>query len=392
MRYSSNMAEKAPELVTREDKIAQAKELYARGYRNYVVGDFNEAAEDLSRSCELYAELFGDESEEVAVPNLFYGKTLIELAQLGENKLIVLPDADADGDDDDDDDDDDNDDEDEPTLGQDENGEPIEVAAGLVGQKTAREAAGIVLGNEPTNEPQPGTSSGIRNGGDNSIENAEGEANENLQFAWEALEMAARIFRRLGKGHEEYLAEAHYGLAEILMENQNCSEAVRDYNIAFEIFSKMEPIKERCLAEIKYKIGLCNYTTMAYDTSIADFEQSANYMKQAIEAQTAREQTPEVKQTIDDLSKMREDILNKIAEVEETKQLLKSNLMSKSGGYTALLAEDAKSDGTVGSSTEQAQKPKANDISHLIKRKKPDTTNEAANVPDESSPAKKKAI
>lgn len=60
------MAEKSPELVTREEKIAQAKELYARGYRNYVVGDFNEAAEDLSRSCELNAELFGDESEEVS--------------------------------------------------------------------------------------------------------------------------------------------------------------------------------------------------------------------------------------------------------------------------------------------------------------------------------------
>lgn len=59
------MAEKAPELVTREDKISQAKEFYARGYRNYVVGDFNEAAEDLSRSSELFAELFGDESEEV---------------------------------------------------------------------------------------------------------------------------------------------------------------------------------------------------------------------------------------------------------------------------------------------------------------------------------------
>lgn len=25
------------------------------------------------------------------MPNLFYGKTLIELAQLGENKLLVLP-------------------------------------------------------------------------------------------------------------------------------------------------------------------------------------------------------------------------------------------------------------------------------------------------------------
>lgn len=58
------MTEKSSELK-REDKITQAKEFYARGYRNYVVGDFNEAAEDLSHSCELYAELYGDESEEV---------------------------------------------------------------------------------------------------------------------------------------------------------------------------------------------------------------------------------------------------------------------------------------------------------------------------------------
>lgn len=57
----------------------------------FFKGDFNSAVDDLSRSCELFAECFGDESEEVGVPSLFYGKTLIELAQLGENKLLVLP-------------------------------------------------------------------------------------------------------------------------------------------------------------------------------------------------------------------------------------------------------------------------------------------------------------
>lgn len=91
------MADKAPEELNREDRIVKAKDFYARGYRNYVVGEFNQAAEDLSRSCELYAELFGDESEEVAIPNLFYGKTLIELAQMGENKVLALPDEEDDG-------------------------------------------------------------------------------------------------------------------------------------------------------------------------------------------------------------------------------------------------------------------------------------------------------
>lgn len=60
-----------PEPQTRDEQIAHAKELYARGYRNYVVGEFNEAAEDLSRSCELYAQLYGDESEEVLISHAF---------------------------------------------------------------------------------------------------------------------------------------------------------------------------------------------------------------------------------------------------------------------------------------------------------------------------------
>lgn len=84
----------------------------------------------------------------------------------------------------------------------------------------------------------------------------------------------------------------------------------------------MEPVKERHLAEIKYKTGLCHYAAMAYDASIADLQKSADYMQQAIEAQKKLEQTPAVEQLIDDLTKTREDIIIKMADVKETKQLV----------------------------------------------------------------------
>lgn len=87
-------------------------------------------------------------------------------------------------------------------------------------------------------------------------------------------------------------------------------------------------MKERLLAEIKYKTGLCHYSAMSYDQSIADFQQSADYMKQAIEAQKELPQTAQVEQTIDDLTKMREDILNKIADVQESKQLVCIKIIS----------------------------------------------------------------
>lgn len=90
-------------------------------------------------------------------------------------------------------------------------------------------------GSSSTTDPQPGpsTSTGHLNGngaGPNKDDAIDEEANENLQYAWEALEIAAKIFRRLGDSHLEYLAEAHCGLGEILMENQNCADALKDYS------------------------------------------------------------------------------------------------------------------------------------------------------------------
>lgn len=78
----------------------------------------------------------------------------------------------------------------------------------------------------------------------------------------------------------------------------------------------------RRLAEIKYKTGLCHYSGLSYDQSIADFQKSAEYMKEAIEEQKKMEQTPQIEQTIEDLTAMREDILVKIADVQESKQLV----------------------------------------------------------------------
>lgn len=84
-------------------------------------------------------------------------------------------------------------------------------------------------------------------------------------------------------------------------------------------------MKERHLAEIKYKTGLCHYTAGNYDQSIEDLQKSADYMQQSIEAQKKLEQTPAVEQLIDDLTKTREDIMVKIADVQETKQLVNGN-------------------------------------------------------------------
>lgn len=180
--------------------------------------------------------------EQVAIPNLFYGKTLIELAQMGENKVLALPDQEEE---EGDDEDEEGGDEEEEAEDDGEGGTSTSAAATpaapegttnkVESEKTSSNGAGpsnaAASSSASSSEPQPGTSSGIQSNGSNgNADNGAEEANENLQFAWEALEMAAKIFRRLGVGYEEYLAESHYGLGEISMENQNCPEAIRDYS------------------------------------------------------------------------------------------------------------------------------------------------------------------
>lgn len=64
------MAEKSEELKTVDEKLTQAKELFARGSRNYLVKAYNDAADDLSQVCNIYEEVYGQLSDELGMPYL----------------------------------------------------------------------------------------------------------------------------------------------------------------------------------------------------------------------------------------------------------------------------------------------------------------------------------
>lgn len=233
------MAEKSDEMMSREEKIQRAKEFFGRGSRNYLVKDYPEAAEDFSRACELYAELYGENADELGQPHLFYAKALIKLAQLGENKVLTLQDEEEEDDDDDEDGEEDGEEGENgeaPAEAQPaENGGPSEATAAE--SEEAAPAASSSNGTAADAEPQPGPSSGQTNGagtnGSGASEVAdipeEEEDSTNLQFAWEALEIAVKIFERMGESGLPHLADAYFELAEISLENDHCAEAVKDY-------------------------------------------------------------------------------------------------------------------------------------------------------------------
>ena len=84
------MADKPDDQITPEERIQQAKEMYARGCRNYYVKSYVEAADDLSEATQLYAAVYGVDADEMADVYLLYAKALTQIG-LEENKVMEVP-------------------------------------------------------------------------------------------------------------------------------------------------------------------------------------------------------------------------------------------------------------------------------------------------------------
>ncbi|XP_055540953.1 protein NASP homolog [Wyeomyia smithii] len=401
------MAEKSESLVTKEEKLTEAKELFGRGSRNYCMKQYSEAADDLSACCAIYSELYGPTAEECGDPYLVYAKSLIALSK-EENNLLV-PEEGADGEDDGEDGNEEGDDEGDDGEGDgdeadadagDENTEG-EVKSSEESADKAKESDKKALDQQPSSsaqiEPQPGPSSS--NGTEQAEETEEGDDEKgggSLEVAWEILELAVKIFSGQGDKSASNLSECYLELANISFENSNYSFAINDYKKSLEVYAKITEPDSRLIAEIDYKIGLCHMMLNEFPDSVRYFQEACSELGKVIVQEKAKEQTDETKETIKDLEETTQEIVERIREVEETTKTsieeLKrelSKIIVKSGttnGTDSDAGEFASSSSVSNGTAKTAEKPK--DISHLIKRKKPDTIE-----PDVGgSPAKKTAV
>ncbi|XP_040152295.1 protein NASP homolog [Anopheles arabiensis] len=441
------MAEKSETLVTKEEKVNEAKELFGRGSRNYCMKQYADAADDLSACCSIYSELYGPNAEELGLPYLMYAKSLIALGK-DENNLIAA------ADDGEEVDEDDEEDEEGEEGGEEEEGAAAATAEGGEEEKAGEESAekekdgeamdtkdeaasvessatekekekdgekekehekekdgesstagdkveakaeaGVSSTSSDVNgEPQPGPST---SNGDTSVQE---DNADNLQVAWEILELAVHIFQQQGDKGYENLPECYTELAGISFENSFFKEAIKDYVKALEIYQKTKQPDLRLLAEVNYKVGLCYMMEREFEESINSFKGAVAELEKVVEEEKAKEQTDDIKETIQDLEQMKKEILEKIADVEEAmktpiedvKRELSKIIVSgevdtngkdlNNGAGTSSAGGSSSSNG---STSKLAAKP-ATDISHLIKRKKPDS----ASMEVEGSPAKKTA-
>lgn len=86
-----------------------------------------------------------------------------------------------------------------------------------------------------------------------------------------------------------------------------------------EIRLKLEEDNLRLISETKYKIGLCYSIIDKWDESMAAFKESAECLDGEIANVKSKVQTAETEAEIKDIEETKQEILNKVTEVEETK-------------------------------------------------------------------------
>uniref|UniRef100_A0A1Q3EWA1 Putative histone-binding protein n1/n2 n=1 Tax=Culex tarsalis TaxID=7177 RepID=A0A1Q3EWA1_CULTA len=404
------MAEKSETLVTKEDKMAEAKELFGRGSRNFCMKQYSEAADDLSACCAIYSELYGPTADECGLPYLMYAKSLTALGK-DENNLIVPGEDEGEEEDEEGEEEggEEGGEEDGEAEGKEKEGEEkMETSEGKSdenGEAKKEEPEAVSSSSKPVDEPQPGPSTSTNGGeqAEGTEEDEEEKGGGNLEVAWEILELAVKIFEAQGDKGYDNLSECYSELAGISFENTHFSEAINDYKKSLTVYEKTGKSDSRLVAEIFYKIGLCHVMLNEFDDSVKSFREACTELDKVIEQEKAKEQDDETKATIKDLEETKQEIADKIADVEEAKKTSieevkreLSKLMNGGGsangfdagaGPSSSGAGPAATNGSSASSSKSgADKP--TDISHLIKRKKPDTT--TAEV--EGSPAKKTAV
>lgn len=401
-----------------EVSTATPAELLGAGRRHLAVRDFNSAAEVLAKACELLAKEHGDTADQCAEAYLWYGQALLGLSR---DESGVLGDGmpgsgNVDDDDEEQDDDDNNDDNEqteqncEPEKSKTEHNEAestsmeadtsTKEAESKPAQSTTSDAPGT--SSEVTDNAEPSTSNDDAN--DESVVNMDSEDDvDNLQLAWEMLDLARSILSRRaagggegaggGAGARALLADTHLALGEVALESETYDKAVLDMQSCLEIQKELYHSDDRRIAETHYQIGLANSLASNFEDAVTHFKNAANILEtriKTLEGPTAATDDATVKKyssadplyTIEGEIKELKELLPEIQEKIQDMMDYKAETIKRVRETLCPSNGESSTQNGAGSSASQPR-PAASDISHLIKRKR-----KASNEP-EASPAKK---
>lgn len=392
----------------------EARIQLVQGRRHLLVKDYFSAVAALAKGCELLAQKFGDTAPELGDAYLTYGRALLELARSESGVLEMNEDGQADGEDDEegeegdaeDGEDGDEEEEEEKDGKEEEKNGKAEEENGKEEEKNGKDEENETEktnGKEAAAEEAKDGASATTNGtastnGTDAVNGKEGEdaaAEEeeedvnNLQLAWEVLELAKSIFQKQleseGEAGEKQnslkLADVHLKLGEVAVESENYTTAVEDMKACLALQRKHLDEDDRRIAETLYTMGTAFSLANEFDSAIEQYKLAVEQIKLRIAVLEKKKSEPAAPATedkgasddpfytvqgeIDELKALLPDIVEKVSDMQDFKKETVRRMMD--GLAEASAKQSSTADGA-GPSSAPDSKP-VSSVAHLVKRK-----------------------
>ncbi|XP_075230724.1 protein HGV2-like isoform X2 [Lycorma delicatula] len=366
-----NTEEKKDSDEADKDKlISEANTLLAQGKRHLFVKDYPSAVTALGDACSKISEIYGEVSDECADAYFNYGCALLELAR-EESGVLEVENKDKESE-------------------ESEEGEE-ETEAAEEGKKeddnNEKDAKDAEQKNDDKteNKVKDKTADEKVEGDEENKEEEEEEEEEeedvnNLQLAWEMFELAKVIFQR--QKDEMKLAETFLRLGEVALESENYGSAITDIQNCLELQKKVLPPVSREIAETLFQLGIACSLCNQFDEAIKHFTSAGVLLERRIQNLTKMtEPEPEkaknpfysISNEIEEIKALLPEIKDKIADMEEFKNETMKAVLQATINNTGKVPADGAGPSTNGTSTASSStssKAPANDISHLVRKKR----------------------
>ncbi|XP_030016873.1 histone-binding protein N1/N2-like [Sphaeramia orbicularis] len=206
---------------------------------------------------------------------------------------------------------------------------------------------------------------------------------ENLQLAWEMLELAKIIYKRKDTKEDQLmLSQIHLKLGEVSAESGNCKDAKEDFNECLNLQLKHLEPDSRLLAETYYNLGLL-YTNISLhedaaeslSRSIAIINTRLENLQKLIDNAAGPEDLPDERQEMANLQSLLPDIKTKEAEAIHNAKMAKMAQEPRDEGSSSSAGpatQNRESTSMVNGSSadENPSETQATDISHLVRKKR----------------------
>lgn len=160
---------------------------------------------------------------------------------------------------------------------------------------------------------------------------------DDMQLAWENLEVARTIYSRDKDAHKTELADIHLLLADLATEQESFDTALTEYRSSLSLMSSIVKENDRCLAELHYKTSLTLQFLEQPEEAAKEILVASNICKAKLDElkgasdEAVAKEAKDLELVLEDLKDKEDEYKEAIQEREKTKESLRSVLQQAMG-------------------------------------------------------------